>query len=450
MNPSDIILQLEATTKRTEKEAIIQAAWDNKCTEFFEGARLAYDSLITFGIKKAPLIEGEDDADFAPSLTWTKFRDVLEKLSKRELTGNTAREVLRAAANNASVHEWNAWYRRILLKDLKCGITETTINKILQKSGGAALDYVIPVFSCQLAKNGEDHPGKIVGRKLLDVKLDGVRIITILNKDNNTVTQYSRDGRLNDRFEAITASLAKLLPTLKQSVVLDGEMISRNFQDLMKQLNRKNDVDTSDAKLALFDVVPLSDFVAGECKLPQITRHEVLTGLMPLLEQHCGASVYVIPKMMVDLDTEIGQQQFKEFNKDTLAAGYEGIMIKNPEATYQTKRVDSWLKVKPFITVDLEVVAVEAGKPDSRFKDTLGGLVCKGVDQDKSIEVTVGSGFTEEQRDEIWQNRDSVIGRMVEVKGDVLTRAQEGDTWSLRFPVFMGFRNDKAAIVGND
>ena len=74
-------------------------------------------------------------------------------------------------------------------------------------------------------------------------------------------------------------------------------------------------------------------------------------------------------------------------------------------------------------------------------------MICRGVDQGKSIEVTVGGGYTEELRDEIWASRDSVIGRTVEIKGDALTRAQDGDAWSLRFPVFMGFRDDKAAEV---
>ena len=97
--------------------------------------------------------------------------------------------------------------------------------------------------------------------------------------------------------------------------------------------------------------------------------------------------------------------------------------------------------------MDLEVVGIEPGKPESKFKHTLGGLVCRGVDQGKHIEVTVGGGYTEELRDAIWADRDSVIGRTVEIKGDALTRAQDGDTWSLRFPVFQGFRDDKVAEV---
>lgn len=440
MTPADIIEQLEATTKRTEKEAIIKAAWAAGCTEFFEGARMAYYALETFGVKKVPRIEGEDDANFVSSFTWDKFKDIAAKLEARELTGNTARDVLRAAADAASVRDWNMWYRRILIKDLKCGITETTINKILEKHGEAAKKYIIPVFSCQLAKNGEDNPKKMAGPKLLDIKLDGIRVITVMDIERGTVTQYSRDGRENDRFSHIAAALTKLLPTLKQSVVLDGEMISRNFQELMKQVNRKKNVDTSDAKLALFDIVPLKDFLAGECKMPQYKRHEVLVGMMNLFEEVAGEKVYVIPKMSVNLDTPEGQTQFREFNRDAIDAEYEGIMIKDPNASYKTKRTDAWLKIKPWITVDLEIVDVEPGKSDNKFADTLGGLVCRGVDQGKLIEVTVGNGYSEQLRDDIWANRDKMIGQVVEIKGDKLTKEQNSDTWSIRFPVFMQFR----------
>jgi DNA ligase-1 len=169
--------------------------------------------------------------------------------------------------------------------------------------------------------------------------------------------------------------------------------------------------------------------------------------MMPMIQAACGDRVYVIPKMMVNLDTDEGQAQFREFNNDTVAAGYEGIMIKDPLATYRTKRTDAWMKIKPFITVDLEVVGIEPGKPESKFKHTLGGLLCRGMDQGKLVEVTVGGGYTEELRDEIWSDRDNVIGRTVEIKGDALTKSQDGDTWSLRFPVFMGFRDDKSAEV---
>ncbi len=437
---ADVILALESTSGRLDKEEIIHKAWNAGILEFFEGARMAYDALLTFGVKKVPLIDGEDDPNFASSFTWEKFKGIAEKLDSRELSGNAARDVLRAAADAASVKEWNGFYRRVLLKDLKCGVTDATINKVLGTHGAQAKPYIIPVFSCQLAKNGDDHPKKMKGPKLLDVKLDGVRIISVLDKDKGTVTQYSRDGRLNENFPHIASMLMKLIPMIKESIVLDGEMVSRSFQALMTQLNRKDSVNTSDARLALFDCLPLKDFLAGECKLTQVQRHEALVEFEPHLQAHSAGAIYVVPKLAVNLDTDEGQRSFKEFNAQAIDDGYEGVMIKDPSATYKTKRTDAWLKIKPWITVDLEIVDAEPGKPESKFAHTLGGLVCRGVDQGREIEVTVGGGYSEELRDEIWTNRDKVIGRIVEIKGDALTKSQDGDAWSLRFPVFVQFR----------
>jgi DNA ligase-1 len=436
----DVILALEATNSRLDKERIIKQAWDLGLVEFFKGARLAYDALITFGVRKTPLIDGVDDPNFKSSMTWDKFVDLAGKLQRRELTGNTARDVLRAAAESSSTAEWNGWYRRILQKDLKIGCSDSTINKVLEAEGKSAEAYITPVFSCQLAKNGEDHPKKLKGLKFIDPKLDGARLLTILNIENQTVIQYSRDGRVNDRFEVITNDLLKLLPKLQQSIVFDGEVISRNFQELMKQFNRKEDVNMGDAKLALFDIIPLKDFLAGECKLTQTQRHQILTGFAGALQECCGERVYVIPKLIVNLDTPEGQDKFKEFNRETIEAGYEGIMVKDPQATYRTKRTDAWLKIKPKLSFDLEIIGFEAGTPENKFANTLGGLICKGEDQGKIIEVTVGGGFSEKLRDQIWNNKDEVLGQIVEIEGDMLTKAQESDIWSIRFPVFARFR----------
>jgi len=274
-----------------------------------------------------------------------------------------------------------------------------------------------------------------------NVLVHNCRIISILDKTKNTVTQYSRDGRLNENFSHIANKLAELLSVITTSMVFDGEMVSRNFQALMKQLNRKENVDTTDAKLALFDCLPLDDFLAGECKLSQIDRHTALVQFQPLLAQIAYGSIYVVPKLAVDLDTPAGQKTFAEFNKETVEAGYEGIMIKDPTASYKTKRSDAWLKMKPFITVDLELIEVVPGTPGSKYENTMGACVFAGEDNGKKIQTSVGSGYSDELRDAIWQNRHNVKGRIGEIKGDALTLSQDSnDIYSIRFPVFMQFR----------
>lgn len=439
-NAADVVLALQNTSGRLDKEQILSDAWNAGCVEFFKGAMMAYDCLRTFGVKKVPFIEDADDPTFVPTITWNKFESIVSKLERRELTGNAARDMLRSLADSSSAREWNNFYRRVLLKDLKCGVTEATINKVLEELDRDAKRYIIPAFSCQLAKNGEDLPKKISGVKMLDRKLDGVRLLSVLDKNSGTVTQFTRNGKINENFADITSMLERLLPVLTESIVLDGEIVSSNFQALMTQVNRKSDVDTSDSHLALFDIIPLADFRAGECQINQKDRHDLLVGLADAIRKVAGDRVYVIPKLTVDLDTAAGRKAFQEFNRETVSAGYEGILVKDPQATYRTKRTDGWLKIKPSVTYDLEIVDVEIGTPGTKFANTMGNLICRGEDQGKIIETSVGSGFSEELRDEIWRNRDKMRGRIVEIKTDVLTQNRNSDVWSMRFPVFMQFR----------
>ena len=313
---------------------------------------------------------------------------------------------------------------------------------MLAEFGTAATDYLIPIFACQLAKNAEDHPRHMIGPKLIDWKLDGVRLLTVIDVKTREVTQFTRNGKVNDRFTAIRNSLLAMIDQFDSSVVLDGEVTSKNFQTLMTQVNRKDAVDTSDAKLALFDIIPLTEFQNELSTLNQSARHAALTKLIPAFKTYCQDSVYVLPKMLVDLSTPEGQARFKEFNRTALDLGLEGIMIKDPIALYECRRSFNWLKIKPSITVDLEIVAIEPGTPDSKFAHTMGNIVCEGFDQGRFIRVSVGSGYTDSLRDEIWQNQDSVIGRIAEIKADALTLNRNStDEYSMRFPTFIQFRS---------
>lgn len=445
MEALTVMRRLAATKSRLDKEQIILDAFMHECHEFFVGARLALDPLVTFGIAKVAEVL-EDDGD-PGDYRFADFLDLTQKLRKRELTGNAARAAVHDAADRCHVPTWNLFYRRILLKDLDVGVTDKTINKVLKKLVAGypeAQQYLIPMFACQLAENGDNpkNEKKLKGRKLVDLKLDGVRTICVLDKDADTVTLFTRDGLVIENFPEVQEGLRKLLPILPGSVVLDSEMVHpKGFQQLMTLFQSKSYLpDMAEVNLALFDLVPLHEFREGYCAKPQHERHRMLELLHENgLQSRTNGRAKVLPQIDVDLDTDEGRDSLDEFNRRAIADGYEGIMVKDPDAPYQGKRTVAWLKKKPVIVVTLEIVGFKPGDPDGKYRDTLGALECNGEDEGRQI-VSDVTGISDDLRNEIWQNRDRFRGMLVDVIADKLTLRQGSSVYSLRFPRVKGFR----------
>jgi len=430
--PEVIIQSLEADNSRLAKEDILAKAMDEELDEFFEGLRMALDKLYTFGVKQVPIKEEEG----GQGLSWPNFLQLADALYRRKLTGHAARDAINLAMGVATKPQWNDWYRRILIKDMRAGFSEKTVNTVAKKAKKP--QYAVPVFDVQLAHDGANHESKITGVKLVEPKLDGVRCITVVDFESRTVVQYTRNGKVLENFSHITDGILANIDELGRSYILDGEVVSNSFNDLMKQVHRKDNVQAQDARLMLFDIVPLVEFKAGQSVMAQRRRSNLLRSFKNLFEQM--GHIDIIPQKEFNLDVFTDEIEFKDYNKEMVNAGFEGIMIKDPEAKYECKRSTSWLKQKPFIEVSLEVTAVEEGT--GRNVGKLGALVCEGVDDNKRIVVNVGSGFTDADRAEYWESNNDVIGQVVEVRADAVSQNQDG-TYSLRFPRFLRFRGFK-------
>ena len=432
--PQDIIAKLEADNSRLAKEDILADAMNEGLDEFFEGVTMALDKLYTFGVQQVPSYEKADDISSQQGLSWENFKVLAEDLHSRRLTGHAARDAIKLAMQISTPEQWDGFYRRILIKDLRCGVSEKTVNNVAKKLKKD--EYRVPVFECMLAHDSAKHQKKVSGKVCLDKKLDGVRVLTVIDGAmENGVSQFTRNGKALKNFSHITNFIASIPEAIQRPMVLDGEIVSNSFQDLMKQVHRKDNVNADDAVLQLFDIIPLSEFKKGKSILNQRQRHVYLKEFCKVFGDF--PNIQVIDQFEVDLDTEEGQKQFKEFNNKAVADGYEGIMIKDPTAKYECKRSTAWLKQKPFIEVTLEVKAYEEGT--GRNEGRLGALVCSGVDDEREIMVNVGSGFSDDNRTEFWTSRDVLIGKLVEVRADAITQNQDG-TWSLRFPRFKTFR----------
>jgi len=434
---ADWIRDLEGSDSRLHKESVIEKALmasklgSSNAQCFLFNCYQAYNPYYVFGVKKVPETVG---LEHKPN-PWPKFWAMLEGLRLRTLTGHNAKTAIEFMSEQFDSAEWNGLCRRVIIKDLRCGISEKTLNKILDNT-----EWRIPVFTCQLATDSEKHTAKMTGIKRLEQKLDGVRVLAVVTK--TTVNLYSRNGKPFDNFPHIVESLediknkfAKLFQSNPHGIVLDGEIIGESFQALMKQAQRKSDVETTDMVYSVFDVMPLADFERGFWNAQQHKR-------LAMLEQYRAVfdstdCVRLMNGIEVDLDTAEGHDIMRRYAEDSVAAGFEGIMIKDLGAPYECRRSTFWMKWKPTITVDLNIVGFEEGT--GRNKGRLGAIICEGVDNDRRINVNVGSGLSDANRDEYWSARDQLLGNVVEVEADAVTQNQDG-TYSLRFPRFVRFR----------
>jgi len=428
--PQDIIAQLEADNSKLAKQAILKSALEEGLPEFFEGITMALDPLVTFGVKKVP---ERSDVLTGQGLSWDNFKVLANQLINRELTGHAARDAIELAMGVATTEQWNGFYRRILIKDLRCGMSEKTVNKVAPGT--------VPVFTCSLAHDSANHEKKMVGKKQIEVKLDGVRVLAVCK--GGKVELFSRNGKQFHNFPHIIEEIEAVLERKPSpyDCVLDGEVMSKDFQDLMKQVHRKDGKAATDSVLHLFDFIPLKDFLEGGWDKPQTYRSN-LVKYWVLENEDLLEHVTACEWEEVDLSTDEGNRRFVELNKTAVDGGYEGVMIKDVDAPYECKRTHAWLKAKPFIEITLTVVDVEEGT--GRNAGRLGAVIVEGEDDGYNYRLNCGSGFTDAQRDEYWTERASLIGNLIEIRADARTKSQDSDTYSLRFPRFKTFRGFQA------
>lgn len=434
------ITKLNESNSKLHKEDVVKQALslallgDTNSDMFLTLISACYNPMITFGVKQVPDTQDITDSENP----WTEFNQLLDSLRLRQLTGHAARDAIDAMCVRFDSQEWNLVCAPVLRKDMRSGFGERTINKVCKKT-----KYEVPVFSCQLATSCEDRP-EMRGEKRLEPKLDGVRVLMLcaIQDDGTTMAvSYSRNGKVFDNFGHIESQICDQMGKILSrtggfnSFFLDGEVVGKSFNELMR-VARKKDANANDSVFHVFDFIPTADFNRGYWNAQLSKRLKYLDAIKPCIDKM--PNVQYPDHLIVNLDTSQGKNQLERYAQDCVKDGYEGIMIKSMDAPYECRRSTFWLKWKPVITVDLQIIDIEVGT--GKNADRMGAFVCEGVDNRKLITVNVGSGVSDDERLDYWNNRDSLIGRTVEIMCDAVSQNQDG-TYSLRFPRFVRFRD---------
>ena len=408
---SDILQAVKDVSGSNAKKQILQEHSDNKLLQ--RVLQYANDPYIVFNIVKVPKLALDGRAPGYEEVDrWNLFLDCAKLCSERYHTGNAAITIMETALSSSTPEE-EKWMRKILKKHLAIGASTKTINNVFPD--------LIPTFDVQLAQKFDLK--RIKGQEViaLEPKLDGIRCCAVVR--DGTATLYARSGKQITNFDnTIGLELGAL-----GDGFYDGEIMGEDFVALMRQAYRKDDVDVADSYLALFDFMSLDDWVDD---LPGETCRERRALLEARFFAYAGQAQHLllVPRHVILANAE----QIDMYHHQFVEEGYEGVMVKDLEALYRRGRGYEVMKVKSFHDADVEVLRVEEGK--GKFRDKCGTLV---VDFN-GVEVGVGSGMDDELRQEIWNNPNDYIGRLIEVRYQEVT--PDG---SLRFPTFIHFRNDR-------
>lgn len=419
-----ILKQLEATSSKNEKEAILVNNKDNKVLK--ECFRLAYSPTIQFYQKQLP----EDiDAPFPKIYTLEEGLEDLKQLYNRIYTGSGAKIWLQDILSILTPED-NKVLKRVVLKDLRCGVGDTTVNKVWK-----GLIPKVPQMLASAMK--EKSLSKIEFPALAQLKSDGSRCIAYCSTDG--VRLMSRNGK---QYIGLTDLEKSLSHKEFDGFVIDGELV---FDTTKADRSTGNGIITKAVKgtiseqeqsnviFQVWDMIPQNCYVEkGRYSVAEEIRYNTLH---MAVELSSTVNVQMIPCHVVG-----NMQAAKELFQDYVSKGYEGIILKNKYTPWEDKRSPNLVKFKEELFADLLVSGFYEG--EGKYEDMLGGLSLESTDG--IINVNVGSGFTDDQRTELWKNRDDLLDKIVEVKYNGVVVDKRTGVRSLFLPIFQRIREDKS------
>jgi hypothetical protein len=328
--------------------------------------------------------------------------------------------------------------RMILRRDLRCGVSAGTINKVWPK-----LIPEYPVMLCRVAD--EKNRKHITFPAFVQTKMDGMRVNIHVTKD--AVEVFTRNGKpvtthgvfdhlteltLDDTGEAV-------------SIVIDGELVFDFEQNgVLGVHDRKtgnglgnkavrgtiSPEEASGMVVVAWDIIPLNEFKKGFFDYAYDFRFQILEEKQTQLT----TSRLRIVKSVVAVNWEEVNAAFAAH----LEAGEEGVIVKNFSAPWEDNRSKHMQKLKAEKEAELRIVGGLPGK--GKFEGMVGSLLMETDDGRISVGV---SGMSDATRKEITENFDEYVDRIATVRYNEVIQSKGKEKASLFLPRLVSFRPDK-------
>ncbi len=443
MSVLDIILKIKNTAKTNSKKDILAENINNE--DLKRTVQLALEPSIVFGIKKLP-----DAVATSKSLTLSEGLDGLSVLSERKLTGNAARQYLGELLGSLSEDDAEV-LRKVVLKNLDCGIQEKNANDVFGK--GFIKDE--PYMRCSLVN--EKTIQKITsfkthGYAVAEVKMDGMFLNSAVVNDSLLCT--SRNGLVYDFLGMKDADMIQLSKNVQaldsrfeSGVVFNGEcLVLDNDGTVLKRetgngiINKagKDTISPQEAMRVVFvlwDVLPFDAFNDGIWEVERKERRELLENAISTLDSEF---VRFVEHRKV---SDIGEAF--DFNTEMIERKEEGSVLKCESGIWKSHTSPKQLKLKLKMQFDLRVVGYNPG--EGKRKGGIGSLILESADG----VIVVGCGTGLKEKDHEWTTMtmlkrwDEINGAIVTVESTSLTEDKRTGQKSIFLPSFIEFRFDK-------
>ena len=421
MHVIEILEEIGSNNSRLHKEAVLKRNVNNE--ELKEACRLALDPLINFYIKKIPQYGSTREG--CPNLS--VGMNMLGLLSDRTYTGNRGIAHLKTILDNLHPSDSKV-IERIIAKDLRCGISGKTVNKIWKN-----LVPEYPVMLCEPFT--EKLLAKFTFPAYVQLKEDGMRFNAIVK--GGEVEFRSRNGNELDLKGELVDDFRRLAYG-RDDVVFDGELLVTDVEgNLLDRktgngiLNKANRGTISQAEASLvhaslWDAIEYRHWKEGFSSYKYFVRLTQLTGSIDVSDRIHFVESHVVPNL---------ETAMLYFNK-WLSEGKEGAILKDSSGPWEAKRSQKSLKLKAELECDLLCTGWNEGT--GRNVGLLGALPCES--SDGLLKVAVGTGFSDDQRKSL--KLEDVLGKIISIKYNARITNKDGGH-SLFLPAFLEIRYDK-------
>lgn len=423
----DYLKRIAGTSSRNEKIAILNELSESEHVSLAKTIfELTYDPRINFWVK-----EFNQTYSSEPSLTLEQAIKNLDKLSKREVTGNDAIDLVEQTCKFLSKDESDL-FSNIIKRDLRAGISASTINKVFPN-----LIYEHPYMRC--SEFSEKTLSKISFPCYSQTKMDGLYVDIIVSDD---VKIYSRNGQdLTDKFT--NPDLFKHLQDIAYDRVLMGEAICLDEHGLLMDRKSSNgylnsdDIDSSRIRYFLWDTVTLPAFHKGSSAIDYSFRFDTLNSIISRLDSRFTDSLKVVDTIICNNKQDI----INHFKQERIL-GNEGTVIKDFSGQWKDHTSPHQIKCKVIFDCDLKVTGFKYGTGKNEGK--LGAITCES--SDGMLEVSVGTGYKDSERESFLDSIEQWIadGQIATIRGnDVVYNENDPNKFSIFLPRFVEIRSDK-------